>query len=126
MSKKAKLEYLLEIRERYLKSDKQEKKKILDEFCQICGYNRKYAIRLLNKPPSSSKENKRHKCGPKPKYNNSNVQEFIKMLWKRTNLLCSKRLKAIIPLWLPWYSKLIGEEEKELLLKISPSTIDRF
>ena len=23
---------------------------ILDEFCQVCGYNRKYAIRLLNGP----------------------------------------------------------------------------
>lgn len=54
MSNKSKEEYLASIKERYLSSNKEEKKKILDEFCMTCGYNRKYAIRKLNQ-----KENKR-------------------------------------------------------------------
>jgi len=27
---------------------------ILDELCSVCGYNRKYAVRILNHPPSGS------------------------------------------------------------------------
>ncbi len=45
MSKKAKQEYLEEIRQRYFLTDKAGKKQILDEFCAVCCYNRKYAIR---------------------------------------------------------------------------------
>ena len=45
MSKKSKDEYLIEVRKRYLKVNKEEKQKIIDEFCKNCEYNRKYAIR---------------------------------------------------------------------------------
>ena len=46
-----KMEYLKTIYRRYRKSSRQEKKQILNEFCKVCNYNRKYAIWLLNKPP---------------------------------------------------------------------------
>ena len=42
-----KREYLRAIRVRYYYANRWEKKAILDEFCAICGYNRKYAIGLL-------------------------------------------------------------------------------
>ena len=48
MSQSAKKQYLMAILERYHKSSKTEKGIILDEFCAICDYNRKYAIRRLN------------------------------------------------------------------------------
>ncbi len=35
------------IRERYRTADKKAKTLIPDEFCQVCGYNRTSAIRLL-------------------------------------------------------------------------------
>ena len=44
------------------------------------------------------------------------------------NLPCSKRLKAIIPVWLPKYIEYFGpitEEVRKALLTISPATIDR-
>lgn len=41
--------YLETIRRRYKKSTRQEKALILDEFCSVCKYNRKYAVRLLGK-----------------------------------------------------------------------------
>jgi hypothetical protein len=41
--------YLSQIRKRYKKSSRKEKTLILDEFCSVCGYNRKYAIRLIKK-----------------------------------------------------------------------------
>ena len=48
MGKQAKRAYLEAIMGRYRKADRAGKAKILDEFCAVCGYHRKYAIRLLN------------------------------------------------------------------------------
>ncbi len=47
---------------------------------------------------------------------------------EKTNLICSDRLKAAIPFWLPIYKKSISslsKKDEELLRKISPATIDR-
>lgn len=51
MSRKSKREYLLAIWERYQRVGKRFKGKILDEFCEVCGYSRKYAVLLLNRKP---------------------------------------------------------------------------
>ena len=56
MSPTSKTEYLKQIKQRYKKSSKKEKTKILDEFCEICCYNRKYAIRILSSNTTSSKK----------------------------------------------------------------------
>ena len=48
MGKNERQVYLKAIRARYRRSRKKAKAAILDEFCSVCGYNRKYAIRLLN------------------------------------------------------------------------------
>ncbi|MBV6479592.1 MAG: ISNCY family transposase ISKol11 [Ignavibacteria bacterium] len=128
MSKKSKNEYLIEIRKRYLKENKEEKQKILDEFCRICKYNRKYAIRLINKKSLSIKVKKRLKPGPKAKYNTSGIVQFLKDLWMSTNLICSPRLKAIIPYWITCYKSeknILTKKEETLLREISPATIDR-
>jgi len=50
MSGKTKWDYLKAIYVRYRKASKPLRSRILDEFCQVCGYNRKYAIRLLSGP----------------------------------------------------------------------------
>ncbi len=44
----SKREYLAAIRQRYLQASKEEKGLILREFCEVCEYHRKHAIRLLN------------------------------------------------------------------------------
>jgi hypothetical protein len=45
-------EYLRGIYERYQDAARVEKSRILNEFCVVAGYKRKYALRLLNaKPP---------------------------------------------------------------------------
>ncbi|RJP65712.1 MAG: transposase [Ignavibacteriales bacterium] len=123
MSKRAKKEYLKEIRKRYLSSSKQDKQIILDEFCKICNYNRKYAIRLINKSNSSKKIKKR--AGRHKKYNDPVIIDFLRTLWISSNLVCSKRLKVMIALWMPFYNKPISEIQKQQLLCISPATIDR-
>ncbi len=50
MSQKSKWEYLKAIHTRYRKVSKELRALILNEFCQVCGYHRKYAIRLLGGP----------------------------------------------------------------------------
>jgi hypothetical protein len=44
---KSKRELLEVLRPRYLKADKVEKQKMLDEFTPVIGYHRKHAIRVL-------------------------------------------------------------------------------
>ena len=128
MSKKSKVEYLHEIIERYTKAGKEEKKKILDEFCTVCIYHRKYAIKLLNQFPFPEINKQRKRAGRKKKYHTEGVINYLKTLWKKTNLICSDRLKAAIPIWLPIYKKSIlslSKKDEELLREISPATIDR-
>ena len=123
MSNKARKEYLKEIRKRYPNATIEEKTMILDEFCSNCGYNRKYAIRVIN-----SKEKPKtvwNKPGRKRKYDDPQIFNFLKKLWIATNLICSKRLKAIIPLWIEYYPGELSENNKELLSEISAATIDR-
>ena len=47
MSKKSKKELAIQVQKRYRKATKVQKSAILDEFVASTGYNRKYAIRLL-------------------------------------------------------------------------------
>lgn len=127
MSYKSRLEYLKEIFIRYKNSSKEEKKKILDEYCKVCKYNRKYAIRKLNSVPNEVPIKERKRAGPKKKYHSKGIKDFIKTLQVKTNLICSKRLKSAIPLWLPVYkeSVYVSKKDEALLRKISPATIDR-
>ncbi len=48
MSKQSIKDYYKTVVRRYRNSDKKTKSQVLDEFCEVCGYNRKYAIRKLN------------------------------------------------------------------------------
>lgn len=125
MSKKRfRMNYLKQIYHRYHKSDVKNKSKILDEFCKVCGYHRKYAVRILNAPPSDDK--------PKPPKPRTRARKYLfqtiaalETIWKATNYLCSVRLKAALPIWLPHLKYDVSDEVKKQLMTISPSTIDR-
>jgi hypothetical protein len=49
------------------------------------------------------------------------------VIWQAAGYPCSARLKALLPLWLPWAVKrlTLSAEAQKQLLKISPATIDR-
>ena len=123
MGSKAKKEYLNKIRERYKNASKKDKSDLLDELCIVCVYNRKYAIRVLNgKQPKFIRQNKR---GPKKQYDAPEILKVINYIWRATNLPCSKRLKEIVSIWLPYYPFKISGETKSKVLNISAATIDR-
>jgi hypothetical protein len=124
MSKQSKREYVETVRDRYRHASKRGKQRILDELCQVCGYNRKYAIRMLNTPPPSTRAPSQRRAGRTPQYTHPDILRFLKRLWKAGNLPCGKRLKAMMPLWLP-FEKSIAREARERLETISAATIDR-
>jgi transposase InsO family protein len=124
MSRKSKWEYLKAIYIRYRKASKELRAVILDEFCQVCGYNRKYAIRLLNGPaPQKPTAPRKTRC---PRYP-AKVISVLSLIWEAAGYPCSQRLKALLPLWLPWAQKRfsLSAPIQKQLLSISPSTIDR-
>ena len=124
MGKNERHAYLEAIIDRYRKADKKTKAVILDEFCAVCGYNRKYAIRLLNRHRKRSKR----RPGRKPVYRSTELMTALKRIWLTTDQMCSKRLVVAIPLWLPFYEQAyeqLSNEVKEKLLSISAATIDR-
>ena len=124
MSQKSKWDYLKAIYSRYQKVSKPLRARILDEFCQVCGYNRKYAIRLLNGPTPQKPKTKPK--GRRPTYG-LKVILSLTAIWEAAGYPCSARLKALLPLWLPWAQKrfAISAQAQKQLLSISPATIDR-
>lgn len=117
-------EYLRAIWERYHRGDPDQKGKILDEFCRICGYHRKYAITLLNRPCPPTRPAARKRRG----YSYSGrVVDVLAAVWEAAGYPWSVRLKALLLVWLPWIREryqLTPELERQLL-RISPRQIDR-
>lgn len=124
MSPRSKKEYLLSILLRYRSAPKKQKGVILNEFCLACGYHKKHAIRLLNNHKRFTRP-KPKKRGRLSRYNQPAILEPLKQIWLSANLPCSSRLKAIIPLWLPFYPISLSEAVKKALLCISQATMDR-
>jgi len=127
MSSRSKREYLEAIYLRYKRASRKDKAIILDEFCTTCGYHRKHAIRLLKKVTRFIKPKKK-KRGRTPLYSKEVIVKPLKKIWLSANLPCSKRLKAVLPLWLPGYVQEYGglpAKVTEALIAISPATIDR-
>ena len=124
MSNQSKYEYLQRVRFRYKGATKQQKQAMLDEVCIVCGYNRKYAIRLLNAPERTRNRANLSKRGRKKIYDDPLIIQALRDIWIATNLPCAKNLKAIIPLWLPHYETyILTLEINDKLLRVSPATI---
>lgn len=120
MSLQSKREYLGQIRSRYHRAGRVHKIKILDEYCQVCGYDRKYAIKRLAADPRRP----RRKAGRKPRYDKELLLPVLKRVWLASDQMCSKRLRAALPKWLPHLHPL-SVTCRAQLLALSPATIDR-
>lgn len=125
MARQSKREYLRSIYKRYRRGQRREKSTILEEFCKVCGYNRKYAIWLLSRPlPKAG--GRRRTAVRSASYSKAAIAILAKV-WEASGYLCSQRLKAALPQWLPWIQKhfeVSAELEKDLLA-ISARQMDR-
>lgn len=97
MGKQERRVYLEAIRARYRRAKKAGKTAILNEFCAVCGYHRKYALRLLSAPFRRKKALPK-KPGPTSRYDTPELVEALRTIWLASDQLCSKRLKAALPL----------------------------
>jgi hypothetical protein len=109
---------------RYREAGRAEKGRLLDEVCRVTGYHRKYAVRCLNGPPPESRPRRRRLRIP---HYGKAVDQALRVVWEAANYPWSVRLKALLPLWLPWLSKRlsISPRLESQLLGISPRQIDR-
>lgn len=124
MGKNERYAYLEAVRGRYRDADREHKSIILGEFCQVCGYNRKYAIRILNR----RRERVKGRPGRRPVYGTEELQKVLRRIWLATDQMCSKKLVSAIPLWLPFYQETYGKvsvETGQKILSVSAATIDR-
>jgi hypothetical protein len=94
---------------------------ILDEFCRTCGYHRISAIRPLRGPRPAPPRRRR---GRGPGYGPP-VIHALAQVWEAAGYSWSVRLKAMLPLWLPWLGKrmTLSAELKGQLQAISPRPI---
>lgn len=122
-----KMDYLKSIKERYRQATRAIKKQILDEFCEVCSFNRKYAIWLLNQSLKNTgfRSNKTRKP-PNEKYNASLIK-VLEHIWDASGYLWSSRLKALLPVWMPWIKAKFNltQAQQQQLLAMSAATMDR-
>lgn len=125
MRHEARWEYFRAVYERYRKADRQARQVMLDEFCSNSGYNRKYAIRLLN-GPVPQRQRERRVRGRRPQYSRQAVS-ILEAVWEAAGNPWSVRLKALLPSWLPWIRKRyrVSAEIEKQLLGISARQMDR-
>ena len=96
MSLKSKRELLEVVRPRYLKANKAEKQKILDEFTSATGYHRKHAIRILRNKVQVQKRHEGKNKTYKTIYRGEVVQA-LEQIWEIYGRICSKRLQPFLP-----------------------------
>ena len=121
-----KKQLLKKIKEKYKKVYKKDKSKIIDHIIDLTGYDRKYCIHQLNK--DEIKLGRKKRVVNNLKYTNYLKDQLVKT-WYASNKICSKRLA-------PFLSEIVDvlertnhikltDEQRFLLKKLSPSTIDR-
>ena len=128
MTNMAKKKLISAAKSRYLKADKKEKGKILDEFCNNTGYNRKYAIQIFQ---AGYDYHRVERVGRKKrkKIYSSEVMTIAIKIWELLDYPCGVRLK---PLLISTLEAMVRFKEISVsakinseLEKISARTLDR-
>lgn len=108
----------------YIKSRKKEKSEMLTRLVETTGYSRKHLMEILPKTPKARRQKMRVQ---KSRY--MTVIKPLRFIWAVSNYACGQRLAPMIPSYIAALRRhkeiFISKEEKELLCKISSSTIDR-
>jgi len=124
VSRRGRWEYLGKIHGRYREADREGRSRILDEFCEVAGYHRKYALRLLNGPePGKEPTQRRHR---RPRYS-SRAVSALEAIWAASGYPWSMRLKALLPAWMPWARRRLqlAPEVEHQVLAMSARQMDR-
>jgi hypothetical protein len=102
-----------------------KKSKLLDAFTTATGYNRKYAMWLLNH--AKVEQSIPHR--PRPRHYGHEVQHALFLVWHAANRICAKRLMPFLPTLLEALERHehlhLTEECRRQLLSMSAATADR-
>jgi len=112
------------MRERYEAAPRAAKGRLLDEACAVTRYHRKAVIRLLRRP---ARPRRRRRGGPRVQYG-PEVVAVLRAIWTAAGYPWSVRLKALLPLWLPWARRRmrLTDALEVQVRRISPRQIDRY
>jgi hypothetical protein len=126
MSFQARRELLAQVASRYREAEHAQKTSLLDEFVASTGYARKYAIRLLSRPPRPVP---RPIARPRARRYGPVVQQALVVVWAAANCVCGKRLVPFLPELIAALERhgqlTLSEETRAELLTLSPATADR-
>ena len=89
---------------------------LLTQYCEITGYTRKYAQKLLSGKRDGSGEGRRKNKGRPRKYTEED-KRIIRAVWDKTGYWSGRRLKSALRLWLQSWNndkrrEQLGEEQK--------------
>jgi len=90
MNIEARKQYMETLRERYLKADKKEKGKILDEYCRNTNQDRKYVSKKFRYKVKLKETRK-----PKKEYYDGSAKAALSQIWKIFDYPCGQRLKPL-------------------------------
>jgi hypothetical protein len=121
MSRRARWEVYKAVYPRYRGAARGDKGRILDEFCETTGNQRKYAVRLLNGPPPGPERPRRRR---RPATYGLAMIQALTTIWEAAGYPWSVRLKVLLPLWLPWARRrLTVGNASHVSRSPSPSTV---
>jgi hypothetical protein len=118
-------ELVAAIADRYSRSDRRERGRILDEFGAVTGLHRKHAARLLGGGQTGCR------TGPRPsrRLYDEAVREALIVVWEASDRVCGKRLKPLLPVLVEAMERHghlhLAPAVRTGLLSISAATIDR-
>ena len=119
LSKVSKRELTDVVRLRYARANKTQQTKTLDEFVAMTGYNRKYAIHLLNHPRHPQPQKPR----PRPRTYTVELLPPLTFIWEVCGCICSRRLQPFLPEMAAVLERLghlhLSVKERQLLAQIS-------
>lgn len=122
MGPEAVREYLERMRERYLVASRAEKGRLLDEAVAVTSRHRKALIRCWRRPRRA-----RRRPGGRPTRYGPAVVRALVAIWTAAGYPWSVRLKALLPVWVPWARRRLGLTPalEAQLRTISARQIDR-
>jgi hypothetical protein len=111
------------VAERYARSARKDRSRILDEFTAVSGLHRKHAMRLLRMRSEPSGPRRRRRV-----YDDA-VREALILVWEASDRVCGKRLRPLIPILVESMERhghlKLAPEVGSGLLAMSAATIDR-
>lgn len=128
MTPMSKKELIDQIKPRYLQADRIAKGLMLDEFCLNTGYNRNYAIQIMQADCDYHRVKRDGRKTRKRKYG-GDVMRVVVKIWELLEYPCGVRLK---PSLIPMADALVRSNEmivnnsvRSQLAIINPKTLDR-